>query len=77
MNPAFFFEPDGYLLTASHVVKDAQQFKVRTSTGTFPARLVKAERQGKQVFYAAADQHISGVLADLLEHIAEPHPDAD
>ena len=41
------------------------------------ARLVKAERQGKQVFYAAADQHISGVLADLLEHIAEPHPDAD
>ena len=41
------------------------------------ARLVKAERQGKQVFYAAADQHISGVLADMLEHIAEPHPDAD
>ena len=41
------------------------------------ARLVKAERQGKQVFYAAADQHISGVLADMLEHLAEPHPDAD
>ncbi len=36
------------------------------------ARIVKAERQGKQVFYSAADKHISGVLADLLEHIAEP-----
>jgi len=36
------------------------------------ARIVKAERQGKQVFYAAADAHISGVLADMLEHIAEP-----
>jgi DNA-binding transcriptional ArsR family regulator len=36
------------------------------------ARIVKAERQGKQVFYAAADAHISGMLADMLEHIAEP-----
>ncbi len=41
------------------------------------ARVVKAERQGKQVFYAAADQHVSGVLADMLAHIAEPHTDAD
>src|SRR5476651_773273 len=36
------------------------------------ARIVKAERQGKQVFYSAADAHISGVLSDMLEHIAEP-----
>ena len=36
------------------------------------ARIVKAERQGKQVFYSTADQHISGVLRDMLEHIAEP-----
>ena len=41
------------------------------------ARIVKAERHGKQVFYAAADQHISGVLTDMLEHIAEPHTEAD
>lgn len=41
------------------------------------ARVVKADRQGKQVFYAAADQHVSGVLADMLEHIAEPHLDTD
>jgi DNA-binding transcriptional ArsR family regulator len=41
------------------------------------ARVVKADRQGKQVFYAAADRHVSGVLADMLEHIAEPHTDTD
>jgi DNA-binding transcriptional ArsR family regulator len=36
------------------------------------ARIVKAERHGKQVFYSAADAHITGVLGDMLEHIAEP-----
>lgn len=41
------------------------------------ARVVKADRQGKQVFYAAADQHVSGVLADMLAHIAEPHSETD
>lgn len=41
------------------------------------ARLVKADRHGKQVFYAAADRHVSGVLADMLDHIAEPDGDAD
>ena len=41
------------------------------------ARLVKADRQGKQVFYAAADQHVSGVLADMLVHMAEPRAETD
>lgn len=41
------------------------------------ARIVKAERQGKQVFYAAADAHITGVLGDMLEHIAEPSNGTD
>jgi DNA-binding transcriptional ArsR family regulator len=36
------------------------------------ARIVKSERQGKQVFYAAADAHISILLATMFEHIAEP-----
>jgi ArsR family transcriptional regulator, lead/cadmium/zinc/bismuth-responsive transcriptional repressor len=36
------------------------------------ARIVKAQRDGKQVFYAAADQHISDVLEDMLDHIGEP-----
>ena len=40
------------------------------------ARIVRAERQGKQVFYVAADRHISAMLSELLEHIAEPQADA-
>lgn len=36
------------------------------------ARIVKSERQGKQIFYTAADAHISDVLNDMLDHIAEP-----
>jgi len=39
------------------------------------ARVVRADRQGKQVFYLAADNHISDMLSDMLEHIAEPHHD--
>jgi len=41
------------------------------------ARIVKADRQGKQVFYVAADQHISGMLSDMLEHVAEPHAETE
>ncbi|WP_246279116.1 ArsR/SmtB family transcription factor [Paraburkholderia ultramafica] len=39
------------------------------------ARIVRAERQGKQVFYRAADSHISAMLAGMLEHVAEPVDD--
>ena len=37
------------------------------------ARIVAAERRGKQVFYAAADDHIRTVLGDMIEHVAEDH----
>lgn len=36
------------------------------------ARVLRGHRQGKHIFYAAADEHISCVLADMAEHIAEP-----
>lgn len=36
------------------------------------ARIVRAQRQGKQVFYTAADDHIRSVVGDMLEHITEP-----
>ncbi len=36
------------------------------------ARIVRAERQGKQVFYSAADDHIRGLVVDMIEHITEP-----
>ncbi|MFM0594073.1 MULTISPECIES: ArsR/SmtB family transcription factor [Paraburkholderia] len=39
------------------------------------ARIVRAERQGKQVFYLAADRHISAMLTGMLEHVAEPASD--
>src|SRR5262245_8172064 len=35
------------------------------------ARIVRAERQGKNVFYAADDEHIRRVIADMLEHVDE------
>ncbi|KAF1027216.1 MAG: HTH-type transcriptional repressor CzrA [Acinetobacter bereziniae] len=35
------------------------------------ARLVKSERQAKQVLYEIADTHVSHVLSDMAKHIAE------
>lgn len=32
------------------------------------ARLLRAERRGKQVFYVAADAHLRRVLMDMAEH---------
>ena len=32
------------------------------------ARLLRAERRGKQVFYVAADVHVQRVLRDMVEH---------
>jgi DNA-binding transcriptional ArsR family regulator len=36
------------------------------------ARVLRGQRRGKQVFYAAADEHITCVIADMLEHVVEP-----
>jgi DNA-binding transcriptional ArsR family regulator len=38
------------------------------------ARLVRAERRGKQIIYAIADEHVRHMLADMVAHVAEPHP---
>jgi len=35
------------------------------------ARILRAERHGKQVFYSAADQHISRVVDDMITHARE------
>ena len=34
-------------------------------------RILKATRQGKHVYYAAADDHISRVIADMVAHVGE------
>jgi len=36
------------------------------------ARVLRGHRRGKQVYYAAADEHISCVIADMFEHVVEP-----
>lgn len=36
------------------------------------ARLVRARRQGKFVHYAVHDHHVTSVLLDMMEHVAEP-----
>ena len=41
------------------------------------ARIVKSERQGKQIFYVAADHHISCLVTDMLDHIQEPHSELE
>jgi len=35
------------------------------------ARLVRAERQGKQVYYEADDLHVRRMVEDMVKHIAE------
>lgn len=36
------------------------------------ARLMRARREGKQVYYQAADEHVRRMLTDMVEHMFEP-----
>jgi ArsR family transcriptional regulator, lead/cadmium/zinc/bismuth-responsive transcriptional repressor len=36
------------------------------------ARLLKAGRRGKHVYYSIADGHVREMLTNMIEHIAEP-----
>ncbi len=40
------------------------------------SRILRAERRGKQVFYSAVDDHIRRVVADMVDHVAEPEDGA-
>jgi ArsR family transcriptional regulator, lead/cadmium/zinc/bismuth-responsive transcriptional repressor len=37
------------------------------------ARLLKAGKRGKQVFYSIPDCHVREMLTNMIEHIVEPH----
>lgn len=37
------------------------------------ARLLQAERQGRQVFYQVTDEHVLRMLGDMVDHVAEEH----
>lgn len=36
------------------------------------ARILRAERRGKQIFYSALDAHVSCVIEDMVAHVGEP-----
>ena len=45
---------------------------VRAAAVAVPgARLVRAERQGRQVYYGADDAHVRRMVEDMVTHIAE------
>jgi DNA-binding transcriptional ArsR family regulator len=39
------------------------------------ARMLRAARQGKQVFYMAEDDHVRSVIADMVAHAREDEDD--
>lgn len=41
------------------------------------ARLLRAERRGRQVLYLTADEHVRCVLLDMVEHVGEPSEPAE
>ena len=40
-------------------------------------RMLRAERQGKHVFYVAQDAHVTCLLRDMIAHLAEAGEHAD
>ena len=36
------------------------------------ARLLRAERRGKFVYYSVHDHHVRRILTDMIEHVGEP-----
>jgi ArsR family transcriptional regulator, lead/cadmium/zinc/bismuth-responsive transcriptional repressor len=41
------------------------------------ARLLKAVKRRKQVFYGIADDHVRRMLTNMIEHLTEPHEQND
>jgi len=41
------------------------------------ARLLKAGRKGKQIFYSIPDCHVREMLTNMIEHLIEPHEQDD
>ncbi len=36
------------------------------------ARVLRAKRHGKQIFYSALDDHVRCVISDMVAHVGEP-----
>ena len=39
-------------------------------------RILRGERRGRHVYYSAADEHVSRVVADMSAHVGEAHQEA-
>jgi ArsR family transcriptional regulator len=37
------------------------------------ARVLTADRQGRQVFYQVTDEHVRRMLRNMVDHVAEEH----
>jgi len=51
-----------------NMTKSAISHQLRTLRQT---KLVKSRKEGKHVFYSLDDEHVSGIITQGLEHIAE------
>ena len=81
----FHLMGDGNRLRVLLLVRDEPRpvGEIATTTGLSPSlvshhlrllragRLVRAERRGKQVFYALDDAHVRRVLTDMVDHMDE------
>ncbi|UFN51226.1 metalloregulator ArsR/SmtB family transcription factor [Roseomonas sp. OT10] len=41
------------------------------------ARLLQADRRGRQVFYTVGDAHVRSMLTDMTDHVAEAEGEAE
>ena len=41
------------------------------------ARLLQADRRGRQVFYVVGDEHIRSMLTDMVDHVSEDDAEAE
>ena len=58
----------GDLSNALNMTKSAVSHQLKTLRS---AKLVKAQKRGKNVFYALSDHHVRTVLEMALEHVSE------
>ncbi|HJN24349.1 MAG TPA: metalloregulator ArsR/SmtB family transcription factor [Rhodospirillales bacterium] len=58
----------GYIADTLKVSSSLVSHHLRLLKG---ARLVRAERRGRNVFYVAADDHVRRTLSDMIDHVAE------
>ena len=58
----------GYIADTLKVSSSLVSHHLRLLKG---ARLVRAERRGRNIFYVAADDHVRRTLSDMIDHVAE------